>query len=57
MQQAKGKSILHTQFEAIWIKQYQVEKFCEINSFFLKDISGFVQRLLVNGKHLKHFFR
>jgi len=39
----KKKRYFHTNFEALWISPYQIEKVIDFNSYFLKDMRGTVQ--------------
>jgi hypothetical protein len=53
---AKENMSMHTNFEALWIRPYVVEKILGFNSYMLQDVKGKRLMFHANKKHLKGFF-
>ncbi|XP_057827312.2 uncharacterized protein LOC131038778 [Cryptomeria japonica] len=51
--QDKGK---HGKFEAIWLGPFVIAERHGEDSYFLTNLNGEIQELLVHGQFLKHFF-
>lgn len=49
----KGK---HTKFQRLWLGPFQIIEKTSPSTFLLKDLSGRIDSLLVNGKTLKNYF-
>jgi hypothetical protein len=53
---AKEKLSMHTNFEALWIGPYVIEKILGFNSYILQDMKGKRLMFPIKEKHLKGFF-